>query len=186
MSGIITIQVNEGTYQCRECLEEALDELNLSDVQIVSKADAFSLSKSIKTQEYRGLTERANLKQSLNQVNEQVLPVYTLKHAIHSLKNKGFRYKRQRAISGGKRMFFEKTVGSGRSSKRLTYQIDVFPGEGRIVVEAGDMPGNSCRSYLKDFEKSMGKVSSFVEHQQTTRNRSRTRTRTNSRQRMRR
>ncbi|MCF2140535.1 MAG: hypothetical protein K9W44_10825 [Candidatus Lokiarchaeota archaeon] len=189
MSGIITIEVEQGTYNCRECLEDAIKQLSLADLKIKSTGTHYCIASSVRTQdEHQNLT-RNRLNQRLTEINSQILPAYTLNHAKHTLRNKGFHYKNKRAIIGGYRLFFEKLIGNGRNTQRLTYQIDVLPNENRIIVEAGAMPELTCRSYLKDFEKGMGKVISFTRHKQATqRNTTRNQqyTRSNVRQKMKR
>ncbi|MHA1282419.1 MAG: hypothetical protein ACTSQP_07900 [Promethearchaeota archaeon] len=166
MSGITTVIVKTGEYKCAECLDKALDDLNLSGrLNVISERDLYKISLSEKSDNYyrHRIEKKLNLK--LQKFHEKILPKYTEFHAIHSLIKKGFKHVKTYAQDNGHIMIFEKVVGTGKIQRIDRYKITVFPAENRITIDGGNMPGDYCRQYARKFQRDMGKFHSFIPYQ---------------------
>lgn len=145
-------------------MENAILKAKIENISISSKNNIHSLIRSEQVNDNVRNQTQLRMSEELKIINEEILPIYTLNHAIHSLETQGFEFQKQRRIEGGRRMIFEKIVGSGVDENILCYNIDIFPGEHRLVIDAGNMPDNSCRKYIKSFEESMGTFQGFIPH----------------------
>jgi len=174
MSGIVTIKVNSNEFKCVECLHKAVDSLNMrqtlsaNGINIIEKdgVGMFSIQKNVYN--YQSQIIKPELQKRLDETFNKVLPKYTEYHAIHTLIEKGFAHQKTYDIENGKRMIFQRSVGEGSTARIERYSIDVFPNEGRIIIDGGDMPTTTCRKYIKKFEDSMGEFVSFQPHNSVT------------------
>jgi len=166
MSGITTVIVKTGEYKCIECLDETLDQLGLrGKLNVIQEQDSYVISISEKTQNYIKNRVESQLNLQLQKFHEQILPIYTERHAIHSLKAKGFKHVKTYNQDDGYKMIFEKLVGQGDDKRIDRYEITVIASENRILIDGGNMPGDYCRQQSRKFQRSMGKFKSFVPHQ---------------------
>jgi len=166
MSGITTVLVKTGEYKCIDCLDEALDKLKLrNSLNVLQEQDTYVISLSQQTQNYIKNRVETELNLQLQNFHEQILPIYTELHAIHSLKEKGFKHVKTYNQEDGYKMIFEKLVGQGNDQRIDRYEITVIASENRILIDGGNMPGDYCRQQARKFQRSMGKFHSFVPYQ---------------------
>jgi len=109
--------------------------------------------------------EQKRLDEELQAIHKRILPAYTEAHAIHSLEEKGFRPVKTLNLADGHKIILEKIVGMGNNERIERFEISVIPGENKILIDGGNMPGNYCRQYSKKFQQSMGDFYSFVPNQ---------------------
>ena len=166
MSGITTVIVKTGEYNCIECLEEALDRLGFrGKLNVIQEQNSYVISLSEQTQDEIKNRVKSHLNIQLQKFHEQILPIYTEFHAIHSLKEKGFKHVKTYNQEDGYKLIFEKLVGQGNDQRIDRYEITVIASENRILIDGGNMPGDYCRQQSRKFQRSMGKFKSFVPHQ---------------------
>ena len=165
MSGITTIKVKIGEYKCSSCLEETIDEQGLlHQISIEESQGVFKLEISKQSQDYYQNQERKLLEQTIKKIHNKILPLYTEKHAIHSLVQKGFSHVKSYKDIDNYKLIFEKITGVGANQNIMRYTITVIPKENKILIDGGNMPGQYCRQYSRKFQRSMGEFENFVPH----------------------
>ena len=165
MSGITKVIVKTGQYKCISCLNNALEQLNLKGkMKVIQGNDIFIISLSEDAEDYLENKIKSQLNLRLQRFHEQILPIYTEFHAIHTLKEKGFKHVKTYNQKNGYKLIFEKLVGQDNNQRIDRYEITVLPNENRILIDGGNMPGDYCRQYSRKFQRSMGKFESFIPH----------------------
>jgi hypothetical protein len=94
--------------------------------------------------------------------HEKILPRYAEVHAIHSLAKKGFKPVKKEELSDRYVITLEKPNGTKFPSRVDRYKITVLPQENIILINGGNMPGDNCRQYARNYLKNIGKLESFT------------------------
>lgn len=161
MSGTCKVRVETGQYRCLTCLNIALEQLNLQKVVNIERSlNGYKIVLQNSKELYKCTQKNMDFIYIKN-YHEKIFPRYTELHAIHSLTNKGFNLVKRDIINDNYVLILEKRIGSNFPVRVDRYKITVIPHENRILIDGGIMPGDNCRQYAKNFQRTMGKLESF-------------------------